>query len=133
MWPVVTALNFTSLAATGPLPTDLVTTPVKWKWDDDLLNELLPDGPLDKAAAYGSLEFDEVLDETVLSTKFTVVNRAPLMTAWATVVAEHLGFEREEALSIASVYRMRHGVLWTTPRRLSPVQHLRIYLVHFDK
>ncbi|KAG1813758.1 hypothetical protein EV424DRAFT_1541733 [Suillus variegatus] len=91
MWPVVTALNFTSLAATGPLPTDLVTTPVKWKWDDDLLNELLPDGPLDKAAAYGSLEFDEVL-----STKFTVVNRAPLMTAWATVVAEHLGFEREE-------------------------------------
>lgn len=33
-------------------------------------------------------------------TKSTVVNRAPLMTAWATVVAERLGFEREEALSI---------------------------------
>ncbi|KAG1897769.1 uncharacterized protein F5891DRAFT_1191693 [Suillus fuscotomentosus] len=38
---------------------------VKQKWDNDLLNKLLPDGPPDEAAAYGSLEFDEVLDETV--------------------------------------------------------------------
>lgn len=36
----------------------------------------------------------------VLKVKSTVVNRAPLMTAWATIVAERLGFEREEALSI---------------------------------
>lgn len=32
--------------------------------------------------------------------KFTVVNRAPIMMAWAFVVAERLGFQREEALSI---------------------------------
>lgn len=36
----------------------------------------------------------------LLKTKWTIVNRAPLMTAWATVVAERMGFEREEALSI---------------------------------
>lgn len=33
-------------------------------------------------------------------TKYTVVNRAPLMTAWAMIVAERIGFQREEALSI---------------------------------
>lgn len=32
--------------------------------------------------------------------KSTVVNRAPIMMAWAFVVAERLGFQREEALSI---------------------------------
>ncbi|KAG1907108.1 uncharacterized protein F5891DRAFT_940717 [Suillus fuscotomentosus] len=90
----------------------VVVSPLKRKRkrDDDLLNELLPDGPPDEAAAYGSLEFNEVLDETVLNTKFTVVNRAPLMTAWATVVAERLGFEREEALSIASVYTEMNAI-----------------------
>jgi hypothetical protein len=36
----------------------------------------------------------------VLQLKSTVVNRAPVMTAWATIVAERLGFRREEALSI---------------------------------
>jgi hypothetical protein len=89
----------------------VVTTPVKRKrkWDDDL-NELLPDGPPDEAAAYGSLEFNEVLDEAILKTKSTVVNRAPLMTAWASVVAERLGFEREEALSIASVYTEMNAI-----------------------
>lgn len=33
-------------------------------------------------------------------TKSAIVNRAPVMTAWAMVVAERLGFKREEALSI---------------------------------
>lgn len=32
--------------------------------------------------------------------KFTVINRAPIMTVWSFVVAERLGFQREEALSI---------------------------------
>lgn len=32
--------------------------------------------------------------------KSVVVNRAPVMTAWACVVAERLGFQRQEALSI---------------------------------
>jgi hypothetical protein len=32
--------------------------------------------------------------------KACVTNRAPVMTAWATIVAERLGFRRQEALSI---------------------------------
>jgi len=44
------------------------------------------------------------LDPDVLKTKSAIVNRAPIMTAWAMVVAERMGFQREEALSIASVY-----------------------------
>lgn len=32
--------------------------------------------------------------------KAAVVNRAPVMSAWATIVAERMGFRREEALSI---------------------------------
>ncbi|KAF8517789.1 hypothetical protein JB92DRAFT_2809579 [Gautieria morchelliformis] len=82
--------------ATKPLPK-------KRKRDDDL-NELLPEGPRDEGAYCGSLEFDELLDEQALRTKSAIVNRAPVMTAWAVVVAEHMGFKREEALSIASVY-----------------------------
>ena len=35
-------------------------------------------------------------------TKSTIVNRAPVMTAWATFVAEHMHFTREEALSIGT-------------------------------
>lgn len=51
----------------------------------------------------------------VISTKYTVVNRAPIMMAWAFVVAERLGFRREEALSIG------------TPR--SPPFHPAVYLL----
>ena len=40
----------------------------------------------------------------ILKLKSTVVNRAPLMTAWATVVAERMGFQREEALSIGECH-----------------------------
>jgi hypothetical protein len=36
----------------------------------------------------------------MLQLRSTVVNRAPVMTAWATIVAERIGFRREEALSI---------------------------------
>lgn len=36
----------------------------------------------------------------VLKIKSVIVNRAPVMMAWATIVAERLGFKREEALSI---------------------------------
>lgn len=42
----------------------------------------------------------------VLVKKFTVVNRAPIMMAWAFVVAERLGFQREEALSIGMHSRL---------------------------
>jgi hypothetical protein len=54
----------------------------------------------DEEEAEESLEFDEVLDEELLSGRSVVVNRAPIMTAWATVVAERLGFKRQEALSL---------------------------------
>ncbi|KAI0308853.1 hypothetical protein OF83DRAFT_1253700 [Amylostereum chailletii] len=75
----------------------------KRKRDPDV-NEFLPDGPVEDGAELGTLDFDELLDEEALRSKFAVVNRAPIMMAWSFVVAEHIGFQREEALSIASVY-----------------------------
>ncbi|KAI9574735.1 hypothetical protein HD554DRAFT_93210 [Boletus coccyginus] len=87
----------------------LITPKKKRKYDDDS-NEFLPEAPPDEASAYGSMDFNDVLDEEVLKVKSTVINRAPLMTAWATIVAERLGFEREEALSIGSVYMEMNAV-----------------------
>lgn len=55
--------------------------------------------------------------DEVLKVKSTVINRAPLMTAWATIVAERLGFEKEEALSI--------GRYWVA---LSAVDHHQMSL-----
>ncbi|KAH8830481.1 hypothetical protein DL96DRAFT_1785244 [Flagelloscypha sp. PMI_526] len=66
--------------------------------------ELLPDGPPDEAKQLSSLDFGEILEESLLRARTTRTNRAPVMTAWATIVAERMGFQREEALSIASVY-----------------------------
>jgi hypothetical protein len=75
-------------------------------------NEFLPSPATDDdgSAALGSLDFHELLDEDTLRHKFTVVNRAPVMMAWACVVAERLGFSRDEALSIASVYTEMNAV-----------------------
>ncbi|KAH9977767.1 hypothetical protein BGW80DRAFT_1435486 [Lactifluus volemus] len=73
-------------------------------------NELLPGPALDEGAALGSLDFHEILDEDALKLKSAVVNRAPIMMAWACVVAERLGFSREEALSIASVYTEMNAI-----------------------
>jgi len=56
------------------------------------------------AALLESLDFHEILDEDALKHKFTVVNRAPVMMAWASVVAERLGFSRSEALSIGMAF-----------------------------
>jgi hypothetical protein len=64
------------------------------------MNKPLPDRPLDEGETYGSSDFHEVLDPQVLKAKSVIVNRAPIMTAWAMVVAERIGFQREEALSI---------------------------------
>ncbi|KAJ7498834.1 hypothetical protein FB451DRAFT_1358267 [Mycena latifolia] len=83
---------------------EVLTTPTKRKRKQtEDVNEFLP-VPKDVSSDIGNLEFNEILDEDVLKTKSTVVNRAPLMTAWCTLVAERLGFQREEALSIASVF-----------------------------
>ncbi|KAH9045393.1 hypothetical protein EDB85DRAFT_1906407 [Lactarius pseudohatsudake] len=73
-------------------------------------NEFLPGPPTDEGATLGSLDFHELLDQDALKHKSAVVNRAPVMMAWACVVAERLGFSREEALSIASVKGVSIGV-----------------------
>lgn len=46
------------------------------------------------------LSFHEVTEEADLLDRYVFVNRAPVMTAWATIVLERLGFKRPEALSI---------------------------------
>ncbi|TCD69650.1 hypothetical protein EIP91_006667 [Steccherinum ochraceum] len=81
----------------------------KRKRNDDL-NDLLPDHNPDDGESYGSLDFNEILDEEVLMSKYTTINRAPIMTAWSFIVAERLGFQREEALSIASVYTEMNAI-----------------------
>lgn len=73
-------------------------------------NEFLPGPPADEGATLGSLDFHELLDQDALKHKSAVVNRAPVMMAWACVVAERLGFSREEALSIASVYTEMNAI-----------------------
>ena len=35
-----------------------------------------------------------------MATKFIKINRAPVLTLWAAVVAERLGFKRAEALTL---------------------------------
>ena len=66
------------------------------------MDDELPDRPPEEveSAKYGNFDFKEVVDEDLLRMKSAVINRAPVMTAWAMVVAERLGFRREEALSI---------------------------------
>ncbi|KAG9050050.1 hypothetical protein FS842_011434, partial [Serendipita sp. 407] len=61
-----------------------------------------PSDPL--AVGIASFDFHEVLDEEELQSKVIKINRAPVMMAWSCIVAEKLGFAREEALSIASAY-----------------------------
>lgn len=59
------------------------------------------------ATKFNNFDFNEVLDESKLITKTVVINRAPVMMAWSCIVAERLGFEREEALSIGTMsYRL---------------------------
>ncbi|KAF5390683.1 hypothetical protein D9757_002723 [Collybiopsis confluens] len=85
---------------------DAGASPKKRKRATSSKNEYLPGEPLDAL----SFDFSEVLDESILQSKATVINRAPLMAAWATVVAERMGFQREEALSIASSYTEMNAI-----------------------
>ena len=75
------------------------------------VDDELPDRPPEEveSAKYGNFDFKEVLDEGLLKLKGAVINRAPVMTAWATIVAERLGFEREEALSIGMPQQFSYG------------------------
>jgi hypothetical protein len=82
---------------------DKSTPPRKRRREDDV-NELMPQQPRGKNEAKVTLTFDEIYDSELLKGRSTVVNRAPLMTAWGSIVAEQLGFARDEALSIGSCY-----------------------------
>ncbi|KAL1747731.1 hypothetical protein HDZ31DRAFT_31287 [Schizophyllum fasciatum] len=86
------------------------TTPTRKRRRTEDKNDLLPSAAPDDASQYGSLDFAEVLDPARIAGHRTIVNRAPLMTAWASVVAERLGFAREEALSIASAFTEMNAI-----------------------
>ncbi|KDR83666.1 hypothetical protein GALMADRAFT_1338794 [Galerina marginata CBS 339.88] len=95
----------------APTAVELLTTPTKRKRKKpDDTNEFLPSGPTEETDKVGSLDFGEVLDEEILKGKSTVINRAPVMMAWAMLIAERMHFSREEALSIASVYTEMNAV-----------------------
>lgn len=109
---VLTAIHkagYTTEASSSTSKPSIAISPRKKKRRRDLDNDVL-DTPSDEALTFGNLDFGEILDEDLLKTRNTVINRAPLMTAWAMVVAERLGFEREEALSIASVYTEMNAI-----------------------
>ncbi|KAF4619664.1 hypothetical protein D9613_005009 [Agrocybe pediades] len=90
---------------------DLLITPTKRKRKKvDDVNEFLPDGPPEETEEQGSHDFGEILDEDSLANVYAVINRAPVMMAWATLVAERMHFTRDEALSIASVYTEMNAI-----------------------
>ncbi|KLO08268.1 hypothetical protein SCHPADRAFT_916979 [Schizopora paradoxa] len=97
-------------AVAGPSTPKAKPNGTRKRKREEVLEDLLPEGPKDESALFGNFEFKEQFDEDVLRTKFVVINRAPAMTAWATVVAERLGFKREEALSIASAYTEMNAI-----------------------
>ncbi|KAF8974487.1 hypothetical protein BDZ97DRAFT_1911666 [Flammula alnicola] len=100
-----------SSSLVGPTAVELLTTPTKRKRGrPDDTNEFLPTGPADEDKKLYDLNFHEILDEEILRTKSTVINRAPIMMAWAMLVAERMHFSREEALSIASVYTEMNAI-----------------------
>ncbi|EPQ28524.1 uncharacterized protein PFL1_03827 [Pseudozyma flocculosa PF-1] len=81
--------------------------------DDDALSREYGNvsGPSDRPSARNARPapvfdyvFNEVLEESSLRGRYAVVNRAPVMTAWATILLERLAFSRAEALSLAHCY-----------------------------
>lgn len=57
-----------------------------------------------QATHWKTYKFNEVYDLHTLRGRTVVVNRAPVLTAWVTVILEKMGFERDEALSLAHCY-----------------------------
>ena len=70
----------------------------------------LPMALKDEATSLPSFDYKENKNEAELVTRSVVVNRAPVMMAWAAVVAERLGFTREEALSIGMVASVVYNI-----------------------
>lgn len=63
------------------------------------------DRPLPTAASQVSVvdfDFEEILYLPALEQKSVVINKAPILALWAVIVAERLGFTREEALSLGT-------------------------------
>jgi len=100
-------------------PSNTTSSPQKRKRSaaDDELPDRSPEEM--ESAKCGNFDFREVLDEDLLRLKSTVTNRAPIMTAWAAIVAERLGFEREESLSIGECALRRSSSLMRTLRAAS--------------
>ncbi|KAI0034074.1 hypothetical protein K488DRAFT_11188, partial [Vararia minispora EC-137] len=88
----------------------LSTSPRKKRKVRDDKNEFFAGRPFDEGDILDSLEFNEILDEEALYGKSTIVNRAPIMMAWSYIVAERMGFQREDAFSIAAVYTEMNAI-----------------------
>jgi len=84
----------------------------KFNKDSDLMQPLPTSADIDQPA---SLEIKEITDPEALIPVSITTNRAPVKTAWAFVVSERLGFDRQEALSIAHVFvhfsSMKHALM----------------------
>ncbi|KAN0061810.1 hypothetical protein ACQY0O_005803 [Thecaphora frezii] len=83
------------------------------RYDDEFLSREYGNvtGPNDKSNARSARPvptfdyvFNEILEEESLRGRYAVVNRAPVMTVWATILLERLAFSRAEALSLAHCY-----------------------------
>jgi hypothetical protein len=68
--------------------------------------------------------------ETTMAQNKTLINRAPVLTLWAAVVAERLGFKHDEALSLGKALAglnaqskgRRLGIFKPTPKELKKVR-----------
>ncbi|GHJ90069.1 hypothetical protein NliqN6_6471 [Naganishia liquefaciens] len=106
---VTNAIRGLKLAAKGTATT---TSSGKRKRanDGDLLNPLIPGDPSlrrgKQAVEYDVSDFDfkESHDIESIRAQTVVTNRAPCMTAWAYIICEKMGFDRLEALSLASTF-----------------------------
>ena len=65
-----------------------------------------------------------------MTTKTVLINRAPVLTLWASVVAEHLGFDHDEALSLGKAVAgltaqskgRRLGIYKPVPKKIKKVR-----------
>jgi len=67
--------------------------------------EEITDRILDRhlAGTRAQQDFEKTMEGIEMSENYVMINRAPVFTLWGTVVGEHLGFSRDEAMSMAKV------------------------------
>ena len=88
-----------------PLPTALEDRPALSLEFNEELEDTASDvrlkwGAGDRLSASRKADMPLAIRLQLLQDRTVVINRAPVMLAWATAVAERLGFTRQEALSI---------------------------------